>query len=474
MKKSSTKKGAASFYVVAFSTLILLIIVASFTALVIAQITRSSNDDLSQSAYDSALAGVEDAKLAYYSYQNCIAQGAVARSSGTVSVDETGQLTCEDIVTLVEKQSEDCDVVARILGRTFKNENGEEVGVSIEEINGQNSNKMQQYYTCAKLHTSLPDYRATLSSANPMRAIQVKVDDDGRKEEVNVNAIDRVKVSWGSGLSQSDVELTNYDGGQVKYNRFEEDNLPANPPTIAFAFAQAGGDFTMDDFKKVNMSNGEEQSNRGMVYMTPVDVDGNMVSGQEKDTYKTAGFEDGMNKISALDMVKTNTEMETAKNKPFGVSCPGIGQNEFACVTMIDLPRPVGGKRNDGSFIVAVLLPYGAPTDVMLEFFCGTEYCGRKTVFCTEDDSECREDGTKEEKTHQINLMGIQIGVDSTGKANDLFRRVDTRLEGTDSSSLSVMGPLELFGDGSDTNNGDGGNGVSLDKDYAVIKEYNF
>ena len=64
MKKTNkkTKKGAASFYVVAFSTLILMIIATSFAAIIISEVTRTSNDDLAQSAYDSAMAGVEDAK----------------------------------------------------------------------------------------------------------------------------------------------------------------------------------------------------------------------------------------------------------------------------------------------------------------------------------------------------------------------------------------------------------------------------
>ena len=76
------KSGAASFYIVAFSTLILVIIAASFASAIIAEITRSSNSDLAQSAYDAALAGVEDAKAAFINYQNCMMAGgdsAVAR-----------------------------------------------------------------------------------------------------------------------------------------------------------------------------------------------------------------------------------------------------------------------------------------------------------------------------------------------------------------------------------------------------------
>lgn len=460
------KKGAASFYVVAFSALILLIVVASFTALVIAQITRSSNDDLSQSAYDSALAGIEDAKLVYYNYKNCVSQGAKANSSIDFGDLNGGALSCEAIVTLVEKNYDNCDVVSTILGRTVvKDENGNSIGVSIDEVNGQNSNRMQQYYTCAKLHTSLPNYQTSLSSSNPMRAINVRIDDEGDPEHISIDKIEHIKVSWGYELSESDIALSNYSDGQVKYQKIDGDIKPANPPTLALAFAQAGNSFKMDDFK---ITNGN-QSNRGTIFMTPIDVDGNMTPGVEKDTYKAAGFADGVNTISVGDVVKSNTE--TWQNKPFGVSCSNVGLGEFACSAVIDLPRPIGGTRADDNFIVAVMLPYGASTDVSLEFLCD-ETCGHIKTFCTKDDLECGADGTKEEPTPRINLKGIQIGIDSTGKANDLFRRVEARLEGTGSSALSVMGPLELFGEKGDS--GDSDKGDALQKDYAVKCEYNF
>ena len=63
-KLNSKRRGGASIFIVAFTIIILSIIVLGFTRLIISEATKTSNTDLSQSAYDSALAGIEDAKIA--------------------------------------------------------------------------------------------------------------------------------------------------------------------------------------------------------------------------------------------------------------------------------------------------------------------------------------------------------------------------------------------------------------------------
>ncbi|MBR2840031.1 hypothetical protein IKE82_01725 [Candidatus Saccharibacteria bacterium] len=462
------KKGAASFYVVAFSTLILLVVVAGFTALVVAQITRSSNDDLSQSAYDSALAGIEDAKLAYYNYRNCIAQGAIAKEG-----DINGEITCGEIVHLVENEEEDCDLVAKILGRTISDN-----GVSVNEIssnaaagNNQGKNSMQQFYTCTKLQTSLKDYRTSLSQSNPMKAVNVKIDNMG-DESITVDDIESVKISWGSEISNSDVKISNFVNNNVEYPKVDSNNPAAMPPTIGFALVQAGSEFKVDDFEK---SVGAE-TNRGMIYMTPIDTTGIQTVGKKDNYSGVNGFDKdtGVNTINSSALLKSNDK--TKQNLPYGVSCPNVGGvgGEFACSVQIDLPRPIGGERGEENMLVAVLLPYGAATDVALEFFCADgESCGKEKVFCSESDiAECggKTDEVIETPTKQINLKGMQIAIDSTGRANDLFRRVETRLEDTGDFALMTMGPLELSG----SKDGDTGESESLVKNWPVICEYLF
>ena len=127
-KITGSKRGAASFYIVAFSTLILMVVATSFAMVAISEISRSSNDDLSQSAYDSALAGVEDAKVAYVNYRKCKDTGHIASDDGTGTVT----VTCADIIHWVEQPAgipEDCKMVGRIVGKIPKNSEESEVVV---------------------------------------------------------------------------------------------------------------------------------------------------------------------------------------------------------------------------------------------------------------------------------------------------------------------------------------------------------
>lgn len=442
MKKQNYKNGAASFYIVAFSTLILMIVAMSFAAVIISEVTRTSNDDLSQSAYDSALAGIEDAKLAYFNYQNCKAQDE--HLTPVKPADGATDLTCQNIAWYVEK-SDDCDMVAKILGRDVT-----ESGVDIKESNTSDNN-MAQMYTCVKMTDTLSDYRSTLSSSNMIKVLRAKFDDG-----VHASQIKTVKISWYADLDKA-FNYKNFDknSGKVTFPRLSGVS-GFTPPVISFTFLQTAPQFTLSDFD----STIGDRTNKGTLYLVPAndkDKAAANVDGNHRGTNYGVGVSgEEVSLINAQALLKSNNK--TKENEPYSVYCSADSDSEFACSAEITLPKPVNGERNDDTFVFVIGLPYGAPsTDFSLAFFCDVGQC-----------ASANPEGDDPGSATQAKLKGVQVQVDSTGRANDLFRRVETRLEDTNSFALSLMGPLELFGQSSD------GGDSALKKDYAVTCEYDF
>lgn len=432
--KYKFKKGAASFYIVAFSTLILLIVATSFAAIIISEINRTMNEDLSQSAYDSAMAGIEDAKLAYYSYQNCVA-------------NEGGGSDCSTIKSIIDDPNNwNCDMVAQILGRS-------EGGVMIQESS--TTNNMQQEYTCVKIQTVLKDFRSSLSSSNQMKVIDAKFEDASI-----ANKVQKIRVSWYDDTSLGRA-YTNVANNRVTFMNVAEKAL-AMPPTISVAVLQTAENFNLSDFN-VTVGN---KTNRGMVYLVPSNNANVAASTVDDNHYGAWNATLGENVVSANALTKSNDKRAT--NLPYVVNCPENSDNEFACSALIELPRPLtdvlhgGDVRSSDTFMVVVSLPYGNPsTNFAVEFLCGDgETCHTEEVKTA--------DGNETVNSNTAYLNGVQVKVDSTGRANDLFRRVETRLQSSaDNSYLSIMGPLELVGNSNDGED-------LLKKVYAVQKEWNF
>lgn len=423
MKRKGFKKGAASFYIVAFSTLILMILATSFAAVIISSLDRTTNDDLSQSAYDSAMAGIEDAKLAFYSYQNCMAQENISPDCATI---------------INEMHNPDCDMVRDMLKRSGSNR------ADIQENVGGNKNidnNMEQSYTCAIINDSLSDYRSTLSASNMTKVVKA------RFEGLEASEIKKVEISWYSDVGNV-FNYGNYNGSSVS---FAPSSTGASvPPTISVALVQTVSPFSFSDF---DMTKGN-QTNRGMVYLVPT---GSALASGKTANYKGA-YKNGRNYIGTEGFLTSNDKTMTNTNLPYAVYCPRNVESEFACTATIEIPDPVGASastpRSNDTFMFVVGLPYGKPsTDFAMKFYCA-------------DGLECGPNsGNNGMAQNQARLKGVQVEVDSTGRANDLYRRVITRLENTDDYALSIMGPLELLGSAG---------GFSLNKNDIVTTEWNF
>ena len=287
--KEKFKQGAASFYIVAFSTLILIIIATSFAVAIVAEVTRSSNDDLSQSAYDAALAGVEDAKLTFMNYQNCVNNGGTYADELSANVD----VTCQDIIYWMNHPN--CDMVGHILGRVDKLDEGGEILVEeTENASESGRNEMNQAYTCVTIKTKLSDYRASLSSMNPYRIIKVDL------EKARAADIKAVKVNWYLNGGTMVLDYSNYISDQVVFQPLNLVNA-STPPTLAVEMIQTAQNFTLEQL------NGQTQSgrtDRATVYLVP--TANQSAAGRTSNSTYMGAYKDGANTITAAQMAATN------------------------------------------------------------------------------------------------------------------------------------------------------------------------
>ena len=336
--KKRFRQGAASFYMVAIATLVLVIIATSFAAIIVAEIARTSNDDLAQSAYDAAMAGVEDAKLAYYSYTNCMKSGG----SG-----------CEDYLG----NSDKCNTFVGKLGR---GESGKEV-----KVQEGSENNMEQAYTCVKI--SKPnDYTYELSGDTPTAVVKVKLADGEEASDVK-----SVNISWGLRGGVGSV-----------------DSLPG----LEIGLIQTAEEFDINSFEMTK----DRQTNRGMVFLKPVNTG-------------------GTNEISAEDgFLKSNNKV--AWNDYHKVTCSDNAEPQ--CSVSLGLPQPVGGERSEETFMFvwSLLGGSGDATTVTMSL-CSDIKCED----IVDDDSAGGDES--------VVGLDMQVKVDSTGRANDLYKRVEVRLE---------------------------------------------
>ena len=415
-KKGVLKKGAASFYIVAFSTLILVVIATSFAMVIMSEISRSMNDDLSQSAYDSALAGVEDAKIFYSNYRRCAEAGTTVYNPGD-AFPHAGSL-CEKIMWYMANPS--CDMV----GQTLYGESGE---ITVGDVAG-SVVSMNQAYTCVQLIKDLDDYRSSLGSRTGtyVKTIRTGIRDGG------TNTVDKIRISWYSvkGVTNP-VNRNNIDNTNVAFQSLSTVTAAA-PPTLEVQIVQTAAAFNLTDFDETVIDGDNSETNRATMYLVPtidtfkadgtVDSSGADIASSSNSNDNHIGAWNGtINTLSKEQVARTNDR--TVMKKPFMVYCSG--DDEFYCSAEINLPNAIGetGRAND-TFLVSVAIPYKDPdTDFRLELIC-TDGSG-----CGGGEMVTLPGGGISDV---VKMRITQVAIDSTGRANDLYRRVETRLETKD------------------------------------------
>ena len=374
-----SKKGAAAFYVVIFTTLLISVITMSFIRIMISEAVKSTNDDLSKSAYDSALAGVEDAKIALVRYHRCLDQGYAAKANGNA---------CEKIIAYMQGQG--CDTVSKVLNRN--NGAGGEVRVKEGSLNDGNSVEMEQAYTCVKISEDLADYRSQVNSSNRVRIIPLRTED--------ISAVTGIEFKW---LSTSNKEQT---AGIDKFPT--RDKLNNQIPPVMVDIYQTDVDFSLGEISVNN--DGNNGTDRASLLLKPVLNAKNYIT-----PIKSTQVVNASNKIN---------------NSPFNVNCNN--ELDFKCQSRIAFPETYrNGQRNKTTAFLRVELPYGQPEADFSIKLCTGDASGNLEHMC---------DTT-------VSFFGVQAQIDSTGRANDLFRRVEARVELIDTNFPYPEFAVQLTGD---------------------------
>jgi len=348
-----SQSGAVSIFIVVFSALLLTIITISFVQLMVRDQRQATASDLSQSAYDSAQAGVEDAKRLLLLDQACRNDNTVSPLCANVS----GALAI-----VVGTLQSACDTLDKsgIVTAT----NGE---VLIQQTTDDNAAKLDQAYTCVKIAVDTADYLGQLQN-DESAIIPLKGD----------RPFSQIELSWFSTQDLASTSNLTVDfpstGTDVSLPRVGA-LWPANNPALLRAqFMQLGSNFKLSD---LDDSTGGG-SNANTLFLYPSET-------------------------GSTSMGFTLDARRSSPNAPQPVDCrPSLAGGGYACTVLLQVPNPIDGDVNNRNAFLRLSALYNkAHFQIKLKDSTGGD----------------------------VKLSGVQPEVDSTGRANDLFRRVMARVE---------------------------------------------
>lgn len=358
MTAKTKEYGAVSLFIVIFTTLLVTIITVGFVRIMLSDQRQATAADLSQSAYDSAQAGVEDAKRALLDLQT------VCLSSDTV-----GCATARGLVS-----STDCNKsVSRIVGYTPGQKE-----VLVQQTSGDGSAALQQAYTCVKITPQTDDYLGTLSQ-----------DESKVVPLVGVSNFDSVKLEWfsakdlqpGTGTVVNRPPVASGVVPLLEQASWTSSTSPNRPSIMRAQLMQFGTNgFSLSDFDGSTNTGNISDANTLFLYPSAI-----------ASSFSLKNFADNARK--------------TATSSPTQTSCvDSLSAAVYACSATITLPTPVGGGSSRTAFLRLTAL-YKEKTHYRLTLLSGGS---------------------------NVKFDGVQPQIDSTGRANDLFRRVQSRVEMVD------------------------------------------
>jgi Tfp pilus assembly protein PilX len=368
MTRNNIKQfGAVSLFIVVFSALLITIVVIGFVSIMVQDQQQASMTDLSQSAYDSAQAGIEDAKRALVRYQTICDSGGDCTKAASDIDSSSPTATCNSAV-------ETLNDVKNVITPN---------GVPIQTGG---TNLLDQSYTCVKINLNTIDFLGSLS-ANSYSFIPL----------TSIGTFNTVQIQWFSSSnlnsnSNFDIDLQNPATQSKLLPLLSQISWKQNRPSIMqVQLIQFGSNgFTLNDF---NNEDSTSESNANTLFLYPVGNTGTISS--KIDTFA----------FSNRDIRRTQT------GTPLPVTCSGVlSTGGYACTVKLTLPTPIGNGTNNDNRTAFLQLS---------SLYNNSDY--RITLLNVVGD------GATSTST-PVKFSAVQPEIDSTGRANDLFRRIQARV----------------------------------------------
>lgn len=374
------QSGAVSLFVVIFAMLIITVITLGFTRLMMQDQMQASNNDLSQSALDSAQAGVEDAKRALLYYQ---AQCAASVANCATLSPQISSSVCNASIYASGAIGTKINPLTLAAGATLP-----EVLIQQDQSGSDTDKALSQAYTCVKVALETPDYIG-ISAAGETRTIPLITRPGETYDTVTIRWFSNEDVSSVAGTVK--VSPASQMQNQPLLNRTSWD--AATPAVIRAQLIQFGKDFTLNDFDR--SKNG--QSNANTVFLYPVGSGG-----------ATTG--DFMAQDNRADQTNPDpaavTQVTGNAGAPYPVSCQtSVAAGGYACSVGLKLPTPINGGERTAYLRLAALYNMSHFQIVLSNGVINGA------------------------SSNIVSFKDVQPEIDSTGRANDLFRRVVSRVD---------------------------------------------
>lgn len=358
LRQKINQKGAVSLFVVIFATLLISIVTVSFTRIMVQHQQQANAADLSQSAYDSAKAGVEDGKRLLAYLQNAC---------------NTGSADCAAIKDLLDPTKITCNAGLSKIGITADSTSKE---IKIQSSTSTTDNKLDQAYTCLKIALSTDSYLGELLT-NESKIIPLK----------GVKDFDKVQIEWFTKKNMTSGGTVTLSPPQSPSPLLSQSSWGANRPSLMRTqFIQYN---TTSGF---DLSQLDAASNSRTAFLYPTSI------------------------------VASNTNLESTRRD--GTIIP----NNIRCVDL-----------SSGSAIYSCSATVSLGTVRQAD---GVAYLRLSALYNNSQFKITLLDGTGK----VVNFDGVQPEIDSTGRANTLFRRVKSRVELSDTSFPYPEAAVDITG----------------------------